>query len=103
MKQDISNETTTMQNRPLSAHRQTVLKRTRRGDYVRNLGFLPNGTQPKFRLGFERTEALRRLEAIVVLWESVSERPRAVRSDGQPAWDAGRLAAARDLATGKSP
>ena len=53
--------------------RQTSLKWTKRG-YVRNLGKAPGGGQPKFYLGHDREEAIRRLNLITVLWSRVEER-----------------------------
>lgn len=53
--------------------RQTNLKRTERG-YIRNLGKLPDGRQPKFYLGHDREEAVRRLARITALWK-MHERP----------------------------
>lgn len=43
--------------------RETNLKRTKRG-YVRNLGKLPNGGQPKFYLGHDKEAAVARNEAL---------------------------------------
>ena len=57
--------------------RQTSLKRTKRG-YVRNLGRLASGSQPKFYLGHDRAIANQRLQQITILWQHIE------------AWHAGR-------------
>lgn len=43
------------------------------------------------------------LEELIPLWESCCEEPLAVTSDGKPAWDDTRLAAARSIAKGDRP
>lgn len=50
--------------------RQTSLKRTKRG-YVRNLGRLASGSQPKFYLGHDRAIANQRLQQITILWQHI--------------------------------
>lgn len=78
--------------------RETSLKRTKRG-YVRNLGRLPSGTQPKFYLGHDRAIALERLEQITTLWRHIEDwhlsRP------GKPTWDDDTLQAAKALGRGE--
>ena len=64
--------------------RNTSLKRTRRG-YIRNLGRLPDGSQPKFYLGHDRDVAVRRLEAIKSLWEEIELHARQMGCP--PRWD----------------
>jgi len=74
--------------------RETNLKRTKRG-YVRNLGKLPNGSQPKFYLGHDKEAAVARLEAITTLWK---EFVRWLRRD---TWDEWHLNAAKAVAQGE--
>ncbi len=78
--------------------RQTNLKRTSRG-YVRNLGRLPNGTQPKFYLGYERSAATHRLEQIATLWRHIEEWH--VGRPGKPSWSDDTLQAAKLLGKGE--
>lgn len=82
--------------------RSTSLKRTKRG-YVRNLGRLAQGGQPKFYLGHSREEAIRRLAAIVALWEVVEDLHATGRRAGPPAWDTTHLEMARSLSRGEPP
>src|SRR3954452_18894084 len=86
--------------------RKTNLKRTKRG-YVRNLGRLPNGGQPKFYLGHDREEAVRRLDRIAELWRVVEEEHENRRSKLEPpqpaVWDRHSLEAAKALAQGETP
>jgi hypothetical protein len=82
--------------------RSTSLKRTNRG-YVRNLGRLPQGGQPKFYLGHDRELAARRLKQIAALWQVVEDLHASRRRPGPPVWDANYLGMARDLATGEAP
>lgn len=79
--------------------RQTNLKRTSRG-YVRNLGRLPNGTQPKFYLGYERSTATHRLEQIATLWRHIEEW-HGSRPPGKPSWSDDALQAAKLLGKGE--
>lgn len=78
--------------------RETSLKRTRRG-YVRNLGRLSSGSQPKFYLGHDREIAIERLERITTLWRHIESwhfsRP------GKPTWDDDTLQAAKALGRGE--
>ncbi len=81
--------------------RQTSLKRTKRG-YVRNLGRTPGGEQPKFYLGHDREEAVRRLDLITAMWRRAEERmPAAVRH--KAVWSDKEIAAAKGIAKGESP
>ncbi|QDV36368.1 hypothetical protein [Tautonia plasticadhaerens] len=80
--------------------RSTNLKRTKRG-YVRNLGRLPQGGQPKFYLGHDRVEAARRLELLVALWQVVEDLHASGRRPGPPAWDPSHLEVAKAVARGE--
>lgn len=78
--------------------RQTNLKRTKRG-YVRNLGRLASGSQPKFYLGHDKSIAIQRLEQIAVLWRQVED-----RQSGKPGiaiWDEDSLKAAKAVEKGE--
>jgi len=76
--------------------RQTSLKRTKKG-YVRNLGRAEFGAQPKFYLGHDRDEAIRRLGLITALWAQVEE--RTFRPGGSlPTWTPEELEAAKAIA-----
>lgn len=79
--------------------RQTTLKPTKRG-YVRNIG--PKGNEHKFRLGFDRNEALRRLNAIQALWLQCEEPLKHYGKAVRPSWDEARLAAAKAIAKGEA-
>ncbi len=79
--------------------RQTKLKPTKRG-YVRNLGWLPSGSQAKFYLGHERSAALARLNQIAALWQQVEDRQKD-RTD-KPVWDDESLRAAKAIEKGES-
>src|SRR4051812_46078483 len=81
--------------------RQTSLKRTKRG-YVRNLGREQGGGQPKFYLGHDREEALRRLNLITALWRRVEERTPAHRRN-EATWTTEEVAAAKRIARGEAP
>ena len=78
--------------------RQTNLKRTTRG-YVRNLGRLASGSQPKFYLGHDRAIAHQRLQQITILWQHIEEwhesRP------GKPTWNDDTLRAAKAIEKGE--
>ena len=74
--------------------RKTTLKRTRRG-YPRNLGKLPNGSQPKFYLGHDKDAAVARNEAIETLWAEFT------RKTGRDVWDQWHLDAAKAVARGE--
>jgi len=74
--------------------RKTTLKRTRRG-FPRNLGKLPNGSQPKFYLGHDKDAAVARNEAIETLWAEFT------RKTGRDVWDQWHLDAARAVARGE--
>lgn len=79
--------------------RQTSLKRTKRG-YVRNLGRVEGGGQPKFYLGHDRDEAIRRLELITAMWTRAEER----NSAGYlPTWTSEEVEAAKAIARGEAP
>jgi hypothetical protein len=81
--------------------RQTSLKRTKRG-YVRNLGRAGGGSQPKFYLGHDRDEAIRRLGLITAMWAAVEERTKG--SVGyEPTWTEEELEAAKAIARGEPP
>jgi hypothetical protein len=82
--------------------RSTSLKRTKRG-YVRNLGRLPHGGQPKFYLGHDRDMATRRLDQIAALWVVVEELHASGRRPGTPVWDPNHLEMAKALARGEAP
>jgi hypothetical protein len=88
-------------------YRETDLKRTSRGDFCRSLGYLPDGKQPKFRLGFDKAEAQKRFAGILALWELVASRPKVFQGGeinlSKPAWDDARLKAARAIARGNTP
>lgn len=78
--------------------RHTNLKRTKRG-YVRNLGRLSSGSQPKFYLGHDRAIAVQRLEQIAVLWRQVED-----WHSGKPGiaiWDDDTLKAAKAIEKGE--
>jgi hypothetical protein len=79
--------------------RSTSLKRTKRG-YVRNLGRLPQGVQPKFYLGHDRDVAGVRLEQIVLLWQMAEERHASKGLPGLPVWDPNYLEMAKAIAKG---
>jgi hypothetical protein len=79
--------------------RQTSLKRTKRG-YVRNLGRAEGGSQPKFYLGHDREEAIRRLTLITAMWTRVEERTTA---GYLPTWMSEEIEAAKAIARGESP
>lgn len=79
--------------------RHTSLKRTKRG-YVRNLGRTPEGSQPKFYLGHDREEAIRRLNLILVLWSRVEER---TVGGCLPSWTPEEIESAKEIAKGESP
>ena len=81
--------------------RQTSLKRTNRG-YVRNLGRAPGGGQPKFYLGHDRDEAIRRLGLITAMWAEVEERTKGYVGY-EPTWTEEELEAAKVLARGGPP
>jgi hypothetical protein len=81
--------------------RDTGLKRTIRG-YVRNLGKMAQGGQPKFYLGHDREVAGRRLEKIVELWQIVEELHAAGKRPGVAVWDMGNLEVAKALAKGET-
>jgi len=81
--------------------RQTSLKRTKRG-YVRNLGRAEFGAQPKFYLGHDRDEAIRRLELITAMWDQVEERTKGYVGY-LPTWTPEELEAARAIAKGEPP
>ena len=66
--------------------RTTSLKRTKRG-YLRNLGRLPQGGQPKFYLGHDREVATRRLEQIAALWHIIDDLHATGKRPGPPVWD----------------
>jgi hypothetical protein len=83
----------------MRAYRSTELKRTSRGDFTRNLGFDAQGKVPKFCLGDSKTEAAKRLKAILALWDELQLRPT-VLFGNKPAWDTERLAAAQAIAKG---
>jgi len=80
--------------------RQTNLKRTNRG-YVRNLGKAPGGGQPKFYLGHNREEAIRRLDVITAMWERVEERTPP-NTKQVPTWTDQEIQAAKQVARGES-
>jgi len=80
--------------------RRTSLKRTKRG-YVRNLGRMQDGSQPKFYLGHDREQALRRLDMIVALWQQIEEKHR--HRPDPPVWDSDRFEAAKAVAKGEIP
>jgi integrase len=82
--------------------RDTGLKRTIRG-YVRNLGRMAQGGQPKFYLGHDREVAARRLDKIVELWQIVEELHATGRRPGVAVWDQGNLEVAKALAKGDVP
>ncbi len=80
--------------------RQTNLKRTKRG-YVRNLGRAPGGGQPKFYLGHNREEAIRRLDVITAMWGRVEERTPP-NTKLVPTWTDQEIEAAKQVARGES-
>jgi hypothetical protein len=82
--------------------RDTGLKRTIRG-YVRNLGKMAQGGQPKFYLGHDREVAARRLEKIVELWQIVEELHATGQRPGPAVWDKANLEVAKPLARGEKP
>lgn len=77
------------------------MKRTRRG-YVRNLGRLAQGGQPKFYLGHDRDLAARRLEKVAELWRIVEDVHDSGRRPGPAVWDTGNLEVAKALAKGET-
>lgn len=79
--------------------RDTNLKRTTRG-YVRNLGRVADGSQPKFYLGHDRNLALKRLEQITALWLQL-EAAHGSRP-GKPVWNFDYLEAAKAIAKGEA-
>lgn len=82
--------------------RQTSLKRTKRG-YVRNLGRTTGNVQPKFYLGHDRDEAIRRLNLITAMWAKIEEE-RTFAPGGYIAyWSEEELEAARAIARGDAP
>jgi hypothetical protein len=80
--------------------RDTDLKKTIRG-YVRNLGRMAQGGQPKFYLGNDRAIATRRLQKIIELWQIVEELHATGTRPGVAVWDKGNLEVAKALAKGE--
>lgn len=78
--------------------RQTNLKRTKRG-YVRNLGRLPSGSQPKFYLGHDRSIAIQRLDRITTLWQHVEEWHGS--KHGKATWSDDTLQSAKAIGKGE--
>lgn len=83
--------------------RKTALKRTKRG-YVRNLGTNPDGNgQPKFYLGHDRSEAIRRLNRIMYLWQRCTGWDTQAHGDVDGRWDENYLVAAKAISKGETP
>lgn len=71
------------------------------GRYVRNLGYLPSRSQPKFYLGRDEREALLRLAQLEKLWEWWSSICTEL-GDDRPAWDDCTLTVARAISEGRA-
>ncbi len=70
--------------------RQTKLQRGPKG-FTRSIGKRPDGTQPKFLLGYGKAEAEKKLAALTILWKSIEGRGGCTKASNAP-WEAVRQA-----------
>lgn len=80
--------------------RPASLKPLPNGNYPRQLGYLPSGTQPRFMLGTDRAEALVRNAKLERLWARVKQRAEQLYLD--PTWDDVTHGMARAIAAGET-